>query len=228
MKPKVLVAESDAATLELMREIFTLHGISIRPVNDAAEVANLINQQKFDAVFMDLDLPGVDGVEFIRRIRQSSWNKRTPIVIIPERRETHNRLEAFKAGATFFLEKPLDRTLFTRLLRSTQGTIAEERRRFARIPLQTQVQCGTGGHELLGMSCNLSREGIMFQGDGTLKRGHRVKVSFRLEQHKPAVCAEGVVTRVDDKQRVAVRFVPLAPDDAQRLREFIARRADAL
>ncbi len=228
MKPKVLVAESDATTLELMREVFTLHGISIRAVNDAAEVANLINQQKFDAVFMDLDLPGLDGVEFIRRIRQSSWNRKIPIVIIPERRETHHRLEAFRAGGTFFLEKPLDRTLFTRLLRSTRGAIAEERRRFARIPLQTQVECGTAGRELLGMSCNLSRDGILFQGDGTLKRGHKVQVSFRLEQHRPAVRAEGVVARVDDMQRVGVRFVPLAPDDAQRLRDFIARQADTL
>ena len=228
MAHKVLVAEDDAPTLALMREIFSLHGISVRVMHDAVEATALLDGEKFDAVFTGMEMPRLNGLDFIRQIRQSSWNKNTPIVVIPERGETQSRLEAFQAGGTFFLEKPLDRTLFTRLLRTTRPAIAEERRRSVRIPLVTLVTCRTGSHEFTGLSSNISRDGICFQSDGSLRRGHRIELSFALQPHQPPLSAIGVVTRTDLSHAAGVRFIPMEPDDAQRIRNFISKQVDSL
>jgi CheY-like chemotaxis protein len=228
MRSKVLVSEHDAATLELMREVFTLHGISMQVLNTTAEITAIVDQEKFDAVFLDLSTRPQSGFDVIRSIRQSSWNKSVPIVMLPERLQTNERLEAFQAGGTFFLEKPLDRTKLTRLLRSTRGIMAEEHRRYARVPLSTRVECRSGEHQVAGSCVNLSREGILFNGDGSLKRGQQVELDFSLGMRKPAVRARGIVTRTDEHRRVGVRLMPASADDAQMIREYIARQVEVV
>ncbi|MBI2817682.1 MAG: response regulator [Acidobacteria bacterium] len=228
MRSRVLVSEQDVATLNLIREVFTLHGISIRVLQDPGELDGLVEGEKFDAVFMDLATPQLNGSEFIRRIRQSSWNRSTPIVLLPQRVETRARLEAFSAGGTFFLEKPLDRTKLTRLLRSTRATMVEERRRYMRVPLHTDVECRANEREIRGAAVNVSRDGILFHGDGTLKRGQLVKLAFAIEPRKPALHATGVVARVDEKRRLGVRFVPNFPEDANMIQDFIAKQLEVL
>ena len=228
MHPRVLVSEQDVTTLNLIREVFTLHGISVRVLQDPRELDGLVEGEKFDAVFMDLATPRLDGFEFIRRIRQSSSNRSTPIVLLPQRLDTRARLEAFSAGGTFFLEKPLDRTKLTRLLRSTRGTMLEERRRYMRVPLHSDVECRANEREIRGTAVNVSRDGILFHGDGTLKRGQLVKLAFTVEERKPALHATGVVARVDENRRLGVRFVPNYPEDAKMIQDFIDKQLEAL
>jgi len=135
-------------------------------------------------------------------------------------------LQVFALGGTFFLPEPLDRVRLTRLLEAARGTIVEERRRSIRIPFCNEVTYSMGGHSTVSVSSNLSREGILFQSDASATRGRLVELSFPLERGKPPLRAKGVVIRIDDKQRIAVRFVPIRPADAELLRDFIAKEAD--
>ena len=129
MSIKILVVEDDLLTLELMVEVLSSLEVETRPISDSLEAATLIHQEKFDGIFLDLMMPNVDGFELARRIRQSSQNKRTPIVIITARDDKETMAQAFEAGGTFFLNKPVDKERLTGLLNSTRGTMLEERRR---------------------------------------------------------------------------------------------------
>jgi CheY-like chemotaxis protein len=227
MSLKVLVAEEDPATLDMMREVLTSNGISsVIVINDSQQAAIVINQEKFDAAITDLMMKKLDGFEFIRQIRQSSWNPKIPVIIVSSNGDTETRTEAFEAGATFFLQKPVERVDLNRLLRTTRGAMVEEKRRATRCPLVTEVSCTVESRDLTGLSSNLSREGILFQADGSLRRGSVVVLSFCLERNKPAVKLTGVVVRADEKKQAAVRFVPVQTDDLQRVRDFIARKVD--
>jgi PleD family two-component response regulator len=99
---KLLVVEDDIASLELMAEVFTSLDAEVRPLSDSQKAANVINQEKFDGIFLGLEMPNVHGFDLARRIRNSSWNKNTPIVIVTGRDDRETMKEAFALGATFF------------------------------------------------------------------------------------------------------------------------------
>jgi DNA-binding response OmpR family regulator len=223
MALRVLITEEDRTTLDLLREIFTRHGIYVRVIHNQAQATALLNQEKFDAVFASVGIQKIKELDFIRQIRDSSFNHHTPVVVLSSQGGTEARMQSFDAGGTFFLPKPVDATIVNRLLRSTRGAMAEERRRFQRIPFSCDVTCTSDGQQVLGKSEDISLEGLLFHGNGTLRRGSMVQVSFLLEKEKPMVRARGIVARVDEEGRAGIRFVPISPEDRQRVREFVTR-----
>src|SRR5580700_2850913 len=96
---KLLVIEDDIANLELMSEVFASLEAEVIPIRDSREAAGLIDRDKFDGIFLDLEMPHMHGFELARRIRSSSWNKATPIVVITGRDEKQTMQDAFAAGA---------------------------------------------------------------------------------------------------------------------------------
>src|ERR1700746_4043372 len=119
---KLLVVEDDPASLELMAEVFTSLRADVRPVSDSEKAADLVNQEKFDGIFLDLEMPNMNGFELARRIRNSSWNKCVPIVIVTGLNDRRTMQEAFAIGATFFLQKPVDRQRLTGLFNTVRST----------------------------------------------------------------------------------------------------------
>ena len=66
---KLLVVEDDLASLELMTEVFTSLKAEVRPVSDSEKAADMVNREKFDGIFLDLEMPKVNGFDLARRIR---------------------------------------------------------------------------------------------------------------------------------------------------------------
>lgn len=228
MALRVLITEEDRTTLELLREVFTRHGIFVRVIHDRAQAAGLLNHEKFDAVFAGVGAQETAELDFIRQIRHSSFNAHTPVVVLSTLGGTEARMQSFEAGGTFFLPKPVDATIVNRLLRSTRGAMAEERRRFHRIPFSCDVTCTAEGQQILGKSQNLSLEGLLFHGKASLRRGLMVQLAFVLEHEKPVIRAKGIVARVDEEGRAGIRFIPVSAEDRQRVREFVTREVEVM
>src|SRR6202162_1708149 len=138
---KLPVVEHDTASLELMAEVFTSLKAEVRAVSDSEKAVGMVNQEKFDGIFLDLEMPNLSGFDLARLIRKSSWNKSTPIIIVTGREERDTMQQAFSLGATFFLQKPVDRQKLSVLFRTVRGGMLEHRRRSARVPIQTDVVC---------------------------------------------------------------------------------------
>src|SRR6202521_4271281 len=175
---KLLVVEDDLASLELMAEVFMSLKAEVRPVSDSEKAVGMVNQEKFDGIFLDLEMPNLNGFDLARLIRKSSWNKSTPIVIVTGRDERQTMQEAFAIGATFFLQKPVDRQKLSALLRTVIGGMLENRRRNTRVPLQTEVICTVGSRTLRGITWNLSEGGMQLEASG-LQSKDRVRLFFR-------------------------------------------------
>ena len=118
---KLLIVEDDIASLELMAEVFTSLKAEVIPVSDSREAAGLVDKEKFDGIFLDLEMPNLNGFDLASRIRKSSWNKSTPIIIVTGRDERQTMQEAFAIGVTFFLQKPVDRQKLSILFRAVRG-----------------------------------------------------------------------------------------------------------
>ena len=221
MPLKVLVVEDDAATLELMREVLASLKAEVRAILDSTQAAVAINQERFDGIFVDLQMPGLDGFELTRRIRESSWNKSAPIVVVTGHDDSKTMKKAFEAGATLFLQKPVDRQRLTKLFRAARGRMFENRRRFVRIPLHTEVTCQVGDQSFRGMSSNISQGGILFEAGRPLASGTTVRLSFKLPGTSLKIDLTGAVVRVDDKKRAGVRFTHIGAREIELIQELV-------
>ena len=217
---KLLVVEDDAASLELMTEVFRSLKAEVQPVSDSEEAARRVNQEKFDGIFLDLEMPNLHGFDLARGIRKSSWNKSTPIIIVTGQDERETMQEAFAVGATFFLQKPVDRQKLGKLFRTVRGGMLENRRRCTRVPLRAAVTCIVGSRTISGVSWNLSQGGIQLEV-GDLRPKDAVRLSFRLPVSGIAIEAAGTVVWGDQKQH-GIQFTNVSAKNLESIRQFIS------
>src|ERR1700736_4292483 len=145
MQPlKLLVVEDNIASLELMTEVFTSLKAEVRPISDSEKAVGAVNQEKFDGIFLDLEMPTLNGFELARLIRKSSWNKSTPIVVVTGRDDRQTMQDAFAMGVSFFLWKPVDRHKLKVLFRTVSGGMLENRRKHLRVSIQAEGTCTVG------------------------------------------------------------------------------------
>jgi len=217
---KLLVVEDDPASLELMSEVFTSLKAEVRAVNDSEKAVGIINQERFDGIFLDLEMPNLNGFDLARLVRKSSWNKSTPIIIVTGRDERQTMQEVFALGATFFLQKPVDRQKLSMLFRTVSGGMLENRRKYARVPLQTEVICTVGSRTIRGMTWNLSQGGMQVEASN-LQSKDTVRLSFRLPVSGVSIDAMGTVAWADEK-RQGIQFTTLSTPAQQSIRKYIA------
>ncbi len=216
---KLLVVEDDIASLELMTEVFTSLKAEVRPISASETAVGMVNQEKFDGIFLDLEMPTLNGFDLAHLIRKSSWNKSTPIVIVTGRDERQTMQDAFAIGATFFLQKPVDRQKLTLLFRTVSGGMIEKRRKDTRVPIQADIACTVGSRTLRGASWNLSQGGMQVEVDD-LKPKDAVRLTFRLPVTGVVIDAAGVVVWAS-ASRQGIQFTNVSAQDQQSIRQFI-------
>jgi CheY-like chemotaxis protein len=216
---RLLIVEDDLASLELMEEVFVSLKADVRGVSESGKAAELVNRERFDGIFLDLEMPSMNGFDLARWIRNSSWNRSTPIIIVTGRDDRQTMKQVFASGATFYLQKPVDRQKLSTLFRTVRGSMYENRRRFVRVPLHTDVLCSTNSRQLQGMTWNLSQGGVQVDV-GQLKIGEVVRVSFRLPASSTLIDATGTVMWGTDK-RQGIKFEHLSQKNEQAIRGFI-------
>ena len=128
--------------------------------------------------------------------------------------------EAFAVGATFFLQKPIDRSKLNKLFRTVRGGMLENRRRYARAPLQVDVSCTVGSRTMHGMSWNLSQGGIQVEVGG-LHPKDSAKLSFRLPISGVAIEVAGTVVWAVEK-RQGVQFTNVSEKHQASIRQFVS------
>jgi len=218
---KILVVEDDPASLELMAEVFTSLKTDVRPIGDSRKAAVLVNQEKFDGIFLDIGMPNLDGFELAQIVRQSAWNKSTPIIIVTGRQQRDTMYESFAVGGTFFLQKPVDRMKLTNLLRTVQGPLYEGRRRYTRVPLQTEITSVVGSKSRAGVTWNLSQGGMQIEVPG-LQSGDTIQVSFRLP-HPPMAIEATAAVAWSKEDRQGIHFTKMSVEHQQIIRDFIGQ-----
>jgi CheY-like chemotaxis protein len=217
---KLLVVEDNLASLELMTEVFTSLKADVRPISDSEKAVGAVNQEKFDGIFLDLEMPKLNGFDLARLIRKSSWNKSTPIVIVTGRDERQTMQDAFALGATFFLQKPVDRQKLNILFRTVSGGMLENRRKYIRVPIKADVACSVGSRTLRGACWNLSHGGMQVEVGG-LRPKDAVRLSFQLPISAVTIDAAGIVVW-GNEQRQGIQFTDVSERSQQSIRKFIA------
>ena len=216
---RLLVVEDDPAGLELMAEVLSSLKAEVRAVGDSQKAVALVIGERFDGIFLDLEMPNLDGFDLARRVRTSSWNKTTPIIVVTGSDDKKTMQEAFSAGATFFLQKPVDRKRLIGLFQAVRGDLLQSRRRSMRVPLQTEATCEVGSRTMRGMTWNLSQGGIQVEAPN-LKLGDTVRISFRLPVSEVAIEAVGIVAWAG-ANRQGIQFTDVNAKNQEAIRAFV-------
>jgi len=106
VQPNILVVEDEKDILDLIDYNLQQAGFKVARAMDGEEALNLIKKGPPDLVILDLLLPGLDGKEVCRRIRQDESTRSLPVVMLTAKAEEIDRIIGFEIGADDYLTKP--------------------------------------------------------------------------------------------------------------------------
>ena len=102
--PLMLIIDDEEAIRDSCSQVLKKDGYTVKTAKDGIEGLKLIKNKSFQVVFLDLRLPGIDGMEVLSRIKEE--NPETPVVIITAYASIESAVEAMKRGAFDYLAKP--------------------------------------------------------------------------------------------------------------------------
>jgi two-component system KDP operon response regulator KdpE len=112
----VLIVEDDSALRQSLRDTLEAAGFCPREASSGEEAILALRNSKFETILLDINMPGIGGMEACRRIRQTY--PLLPILVLTVRDEEKDKIEALDAGADDYITKPFQFLELTARLRS--------------------------------------------------------------------------------------------------------------
>ncbi|MFZ9885918.1 MAG: sensor histidine kinase [Myxococcota bacterium] len=106
--PRVLIIDDSEIVRDMLRD--TLESAAFAPevveAADGGEALRALQEGQFDCVICDLEMPNIDGIEFLRALRAARSRTELPVLLVTGHEEIERKLLGFEAGASDFLSKP--------------------------------------------------------------------------------------------------------------------------
>jgi len=115
----VLLVDDEEQFLEALSERLETRGLHVKTVKTGQEALEKIEEHQFDAIVLDLALPGIDGIETLKLLKQKQPDLQ--IIMLSGHGTFQSGIEAMKYGAEDFLEKPIDLNLLLEKIDSAKS-----------------------------------------------------------------------------------------------------------
>ncbi|MCU1304813.1 MAG: hypothetical protein JWQ87_5097 [Candidatus Sulfotelmatobacter sp.] len=209
---RVALVDLKESSRYLLTECFRQFGIETVMVSTGA--AERLRLEKFEACVLNL-APGAERI--MEAARTSPSNSR--LVLYAVGGTAQDTIRYSKYGINAMFQEPLERPAAMKLVRATHMLVLHEFRRYARIPIMTDVTViSNDGHRLSASSIDVSSGGMSFKSSEDMPSGTNVEISFSLLT-LPRVALRGTVTWRKTKS-FGVRFDP-ADDRRMKVKEWI-------
>ncbi|MBF0545022.1 MAG: response regulator [Candidatus Riflebacteria bacterium] len=106
MGKKILFADDSSSMRNMVTHILSSAGHEVVDAVDGEDATNKLEASPFDMVITDLNMPNVNGIEFIRKARGMTNGKFIPIVMLTTESQQERKMEGKAAGATGWIVKP--------------------------------------------------------------------------------------------------------------------------
>jgi two-component system, cell cycle response regulator DivK len=107
MTAKILVVEDNPLNLKLVRDTLQVAGYHVIEAKSGEEGLRAAQENPPDLVLMDLQLPGIDGTETMRRLKRETLGPNVPVVAVTAFAMAEDRQRASMAGFDGYVEKPI-------------------------------------------------------------------------------------------------------------------------
>ncbi len=113
---RVLVVDDQALNRQVVAELLRGVGMRIDTACSGAEAVDSIRHTRYDAVLMDINMPGMNGIEAVRQMRAEAGPGQPPVIALTAQARLEDFAASRKAGMAAHLTKPIDETLLYRTL----------------------------------------------------------------------------------------------------------------
>jgi CheY-like chemotaxis protein len=226
---KILLVDDTKLFLELEKNFLKRSPVRIITAANGNEALEVARNERPDLIFMDIHMPGMDGVTCCGKIKDDPELCSIPVVMVSTSAKDEDLALCRQAGCDDYITKPIDRRIFLEKARSFLEAID---RRETRITYQTPVSFAINGTKHDGLSCDLSCGGIYVATEAELQEKLTVDLTITLPHGEcPVIAAQGTVAWENsgtNRRKPAlpagfgVEFIEMRESDSRHLQTFIA------
>jgi len=118
MKQVLIVDDDESSRVLLQRILETVPGLETTLSDGAAKTLEMLGKQTYDLVLLDLVMPGMGGIELLTRMRQSTANKATRVIIVSSMTDPATKIACQSLGVADYVEKPIRREAVIRSVKA--------------------------------------------------------------------------------------------------------------
>jgi two-component system OmpR family response regulator len=174
---RLLLVEDEARLGELLAAALEASGYAVEVAADGERADFLAQTERYDAVVLDLGLPGVDGLTLLRRWRQAGL--RMPVLVLTARGSWHEKVQGIDSGADDYVAKPFQ---MEEVLARVRALI-----RRSTGQLEPELRCGA-----VVLDTRLAR--VTLDGAPVRLTSHEYRIVSYLMHHRDRVVSQGELT----------------------------------
>jgi len=148
MKEKILVIDDEKDILELIEYNLSKNGYRVKTVTSGEEALELIKENDYDLIIVDLMLPGVDGLDLTKIIKADKQKGSIPIVMVTAKGEEADRVAGLEIGADHYVTKPFSPRELVAIVKATLRRKPEKQEEEKIIIERGGLFVHTGRHEV--------------------------------------------------------------------------------
>jgi CheY-like chemotaxis protein len=222
MNGTILLVDDNRMFIEIEKEFLEYSPVDVLTAHDGVEALHLMKTNRPDLVFMDLQMPNMDGAACCRAIRSDPALVSIPVVMVTSKGKDEDQNNCFSAGCDYFLTKPLDRDLF---LEAARRYVPGVDRREKRLPITTDALCRINDESFLCVVHDISMGGAFIATDYFGVPKSVIRISFMLPDGTMIECPGRIawVNRISSKmpKGFGVKFALLPKQIKESLERFI-------
>ena len=116
MTKKILAVDDSPSVRKLVEFSLKRGGFLVTTAQDGQEALDIVVREVFDAVILDVNMPPLDGFEFLRRIKSNDSLASIPVIMLTTEGHDMDKERARELGATAYLVKPFKPTMLLELM----------------------------------------------------------------------------------------------------------------
>jgi DNA-binding response OmpR family regulator len=115
--PRILIVDDDAVIVRLLQINFRLEGYEVDTASHGEEALERVRAHRPDAVVLDVMMPGIDGWEVCRRLKEAPDVKHVPVIFLSARAQDEDRQRGYALGVDEYVTKPFDPSHLVEIVR---------------------------------------------------------------------------------------------------------------
>src|SRR6202789_1462009 len=108
VQPRLLIVDDISDNRSILKRRFERRGFYVAEAESGLIAIDLIEKSPFDLVLLDVMMPGIDGMETLKRIRSRKSSSALPVIMVTAKSESSNIVDALELGANDYVTKPVD------------------------------------------------------------------------------------------------------------------------
>jgi DNA-binding response OmpR family regulator len=118
LAPRILIVDDSPVLAELVERLLSSEGMAPVKCAGGREALAILDAGRFDAVVLDIAMPGIDGYEVLRQVRLTTRTAHLPVILLSGKSRPEDVEKGLEMGATYYVTKPFNESDLVRKLRA--------------------------------------------------------------------------------------------------------------